>query len=39
MRDEFQSRKGPGIGVYIADLLKAFVRLAIKYDFCNVSVM
>jgi len=36
MYDEFQRRKGPGFCVYIADLLKAFVRLAIKYDFCNL---
>jgi hypothetical protein len=36
MHDEFQRRKGPGLGVYLADLLKAFVLLVIKYDFCNL---
>jgi hypothetical protein len=36
MLDEFQRRKGLGFGVHIADLLTAFVRLAIKYDFCNL---
>jgi hypothetical protein len=39
MHDEFQRRKRPGFGAYIADLLEAFVRLAIKYDFCNLSTM
>jgi hypothetical protein len=36
MHEEFQRRIGPGFGVYIADLLEAFVRLAIKDDFCNL---
>jgi hypothetical protein len=36
MHDEFQRRKAPGLGMYLADLLKAFVQLVIKYDFCNL---